>query len=769
MRPLKLLLIIFCLFSTFGGWANNSKRTEAPTVGLVLSGGGAKGFAHIGVIQLLEEAGIKPDYVTGTSMGAIVGGLYAMGYTVDEMRQIADTTDWTMVLSNTVPLSDVTYIEKPYYSTFITELNITNTGIKLPEGLIEGQNLMAKLSALTTPVHGIYDFTKFPIPFTCVATDIERGVPVSLSKGNIANALRASMAIPTAFTPVVKDSMLLIDGGWTRNLPVQEAKAMGADIIISVDVGSALKSKEELTNLMSILDQTAWILSAQDTEKQLKMSDYVVRPSVSTYSTFDFPKSLEIIDLGYETAKKQKAVFQELAKRINAGGEPDKRKFSSRADSLYTIGKVRVEGNRLTSSKYIQSRMDIKPFGRYSLTEITDKVTMLYGSLYYKKVNFELIRMSDTASELIIRVLEDNPAKLKLAFYYDSENSVGVNLNLTTRNLGIKNSRFVLDAFISENPMVFGQFFKYVNKKQSTFLYLDGRYTRNSRFLTTNLAGNDAVYNYREATSNLGFAYTDKNNLILGTNIGLGHANVRPKVNSDSLVDRWNENTTRLQAFLYLNSLNSAIFPKHGTRFLIDLGYDFHVNHHATLSPKFSPEQEQMFNEWLKVRPHVTFQFTYDKYYAINKKLTAYGGVRMSMLSETVIGFNDYTKVGGISPILSSAIPFWGVTRNSVNVMQYGIASAGGQYEVVPNFFVRAKVNYLNANYPMNWIDPNRSEQVFTIAGHTVSDIWGAGLETAYKTPFGPIRVVAHANEYERGVNFFVAIGYNIYKTHGEF
>lgn len=768
MRPLQLFLLALSLMLTFGGWANNEKTGKKPTVGLVLSGGGAKGFAHIGVIKLLEEVGIKPDYVTGTSMGAIVGGLYAMGYTADEMHQIADTTDWSMVLSNTVPLSDVTYIEKPYYATFLTELDITKKGIKLPEGLIEGQNLMAKLSALTTPVHGIHEFSEFPIPFTCVATDIERGVPVALTHGNIANALRASMAIPTAFTPVVKDSMLLIDGGWTRNLPVQEAKDMGADIIIAVDVGSALKSKEELSNLMAILDQTAWILSAQDTEKQRKMSNYLVQPPVSNFSTFDFPKAEKIIKEGYESALLQKEAFEALAKQINTGATPDEKPFVH-SDSLFTIGKLRVEGNKLTTSKYIRSRMDINPFGKYSLSEITNKVTMLYGSLYYKKVNFEIVSMSDTASELIIKVLEDNPAKLKFSFYYDSENSIGANFNVTTRNLGIKNSRFILDAFISENPLVFGQFFKYVSKSQNMFVYLDGRYIKNSRYTANNVFGNQAVYNYREANSNLGFAYTDKNNLILGVNVGVNSGNVKPKINSDSLIQKWNEHSNRLQSFLYLNSFDSPIFPKHGTRFLVDLGYDFNVSHTASLSDDYSKEQEDALNQWLSVNPHVTFQFTYDKYYAINKKLSAYGGLRMSMISESVVGFNDYAKIGGISPILTTAVPFWGVNRNAINASQYGIASAGGQYEVVDNFFVRGKVNYLNVNYPMNWLDPNRPDQSFEIAGMNKSGIWGGGLETSYKTPFGPVRLIVHANEYEKHLNFFVAIGYNIYKTHGEF
>ena len=171
----KSLLIAFCLLVFGEVFTQNSqqhKNEKRPKVGLVLSGGGAKGFAHIGAIQLLQEVGIIPDYITGTSMGSIVGALYAMGYSVEEMRSISDTTDWTVVLSNTVSLEEVTVAEKPYYGTFLTELDVRKSGVSLPGGLIEGQNLLQTLSGLTYPVHGIHNFEDFPIPFTCVATDI---------------------------------------------------------------------------------------------------------------------------------------------------------------------------------------------------------------------------------------------------------------------------------------------------------------------------------------------------------------------------------------------------------------------------------------------------------------------------------------------------------------------------------------------------------------------------------------------------------------------
>jgi len=363
-QSLIILLLFFTWFSSFAQQKNEQKTR--PKIGLVLSGGGAKGFAHIGAIKLLEEVGIKPDYITGTSMGSVVGALYAMGYTVDEMETISDTTDWDFVLSNTVKLSEITMVEKQYYGSFLTELDITKKGVNLPGGLIEGQNLSELLSSLTHPAHGIHSFLDSPIPYTCVATDIVKGVPVSLNQGNISDAIRASMAIPSIFTPVEYDSLLLIDGGWTRNLPVQEARDMGADIIISVDVGASLLKREQIKSMLSVLDQTSWILSTQDTEEQKKLTDYIISPPVSEFVSMDFSQSDTIMKLGYLEASKQRVIFEELAKKIYPNGKNEGLSKIRLKPSQYKIVNIEVNGNKKTSTKFVKGRLNLKKGKSYS-------------------------------------------------------------------------------------------------------------------------------------------------------------------------------------------------------------------------------------------------------------------------------------------------------------------------------------------------------------------------------------------------------------------
>lgn len=269
-----------------------------PKVAVVLSGGGAKGLAHIGVLQALEKAGIYPDIVTGTSMGGVVGGLYALGYSADEIEGLTSNLNWGELLGNQMPFEDVAFEEKKFYGRYIVELPIIGLSPQLPKGLIEGQNLNSFLSDVTRSAHGINDFDELPIPFRCVATDIATGTRVILKDGSLAEALRATMAIPSIFTPVEIDNTLLVDGGLVRNFPVQEAIDMGADIVIGVFVSEDLDAKEDLNTLFDILMQAASVMGAYDTREQRKLVNFYIEPDIKGFSTGDFNSARAIIKKG---------------------------------------------------------------------------------------------------------------------------------------------------------------------------------------------------------------------------------------------------------------------------------------------------------------------------------------------------------------------------------------------------------------------------------------------------------------------------------------
>ncbi|MCD4731730.1 MAG: patatin-like phospholipase family protein, partial [Bacteroidales bacterium] len=248
--PIKYQSLILCFLIIHTAIYSQEKKTadnQRPKIGLVLSGGGAKGIAHIGILKAMEKERIRPDFIAGTSMGSIIGGLYALGYSADQLDTIIRQIDWGEVLSNNIQLQYIAYEEKEYYNRYLIELPFENGKLKLPSGVIHGQMLGEMLARYAWPAKDYTSFDEFPIPFRCVATDVGTGKPIIFSDGSLAMAMRASMAIPTAFTPVDLDSTLAVDGGVVNNFPVEEVIDMGADIVIGVSVGDGLIPAKELS------------------------------------------------------------------------------------------------------------------------------------------------------------------------------------------------------------------------------------------------------------------------------------------------------------------------------------------------------------------------------------------------------------------------------------------------------------------------------------------------------------------------------------------
>ncbi len=225
---------------------SEGRAQERPKIGLALSGGGAKGFAHVGVIKVLEEIGLPIDFITGTSMGSIIGGLYAIGYSVGELEELVTATDWNDLFRDRVRRRDLAIESKMLDGRYMLSLPLNGLAPGLPTGLIAGQKISKLFERLTLPYHDVSDFRQFPIPFACVATDIVTGEVVVLDHGYLPEAMRASMSIPSVFTPVEIDDHLLVDGMLVRNFPVEEVRALGADIIIGVDVGAGVCTGERI-------------------------------------------------------------------------------------------------------------------------------------------------------------------------------------------------------------------------------------------------------------------------------------------------------------------------------------------------------------------------------------------------------------------------------------------------------------------------------------------------------------------------------------------
>src|SRR6202012_3335128 len=261
---------------------------QRPKIGVTLSGGGAKGLAHIGILKAIDSAGLKVDAITGTSMGAIFGGLYAAGYSADTLEKITKAIDWGSLLSNPTNLASHKMEEKDEYGKYALELPWSNHTFRLPTGLLEAEELWLKFSEWFFPVYATKDFTRLSIPFKCIATNISDGSIVVLDKGELVKAIRSSMAIPTVFTAVRIDSIMLVDGGVVRNFPVREVRDLGANVVIGSSVANGLLPTKKINNVLQVLLQIAFFKEAEDNKEQQKLTDLYIFHPLGGYSAASF-------------------------------------------------------------------------------------------------------------------------------------------------------------------------------------------------------------------------------------------------------------------------------------------------------------------------------------------------------------------------------------------------------------------------------------------------------------------------------------------------
>ncbi|MCB2198447.1 patatin-like phospholipase family protein [bacterium] len=419
-----------------------------PRVGLVLSGGGAKGLAHIGVLKVIEEAGLDIDVVTGTSMGSIIGGLYAIGYTSEEIDSLVVSIDWADFFAETVNREHLSMEQKLYDARYLASLPLRDGTVSLPNGLIPGQNFSALLNRLTLFVHDTPDFHNLPRPFACIATDLVTGVAVVLDHGNLSEAIRASMAIPSIFTPVPYQGSLLVDGGMVRNFPAQDALDLGADILVGVNVGVPLNSREKLTDIISIVNQSLSFIGAESDSIQRTLVDILIEPPVAEFSITDFYDAKSIIQVGEETARTYLPQLRALADSLNRLGPESPRPLPPRIDSVY-VEKVEIHGLNHVTQRQVMADFAIDAPRWVTTEELEAGVERVFSSQFFERVGYNL-QATQRGTIVTLNVLEKHSDFFRFGFRYDSFDKAGVLLNLTSHNLIWNSTMATLDLVLGE-------------------------------------------------------------------------------------------------------------------------------------------------------------------------------------------------------------------------------------------------------------------------------------------------------------------------------
>ena len=392
---MKKLITMLVLFSVvFSAVAQEQKK---PKIGVVLSGGGAKGLAHIGVLKVLEEAGVKVDYIGGTSMGAIVGGLYASGYNARQLDSIFSVVDSDALLQDYIPRTSKNFFEKRNDEVYALTLPFNKFRVGVPTALSKGLYNYNLLSRLTSHVRYERDFSKLPIPFVCIATDIETGEEIVLKQGVLPQAILASGAFPSLYTPIEINGRLLIDGGVTNNYPIEEVKKMGADIIIGVDVQDGLKDRNNLGGASGVLVQITNFNMIEKMETKRNQTDIYIKPDIKGFSVISFDQGHQIIKKGEEAAF---AVYEDLV-QLGTGKRNDNAVLPTVMTDSIHINDVSVNPLNNFTRAYVLGKMRLRARSSVTFKKFNEGLSNLNSTQNFSAISYSFEK-SGSADKLVL-------------------------------------------------------------------------------------------------------------------------------------------------------------------------------------------------------------------------------------------------------------------------------------------------------------------------------------------------------------------------------
>jgi len=440
-RIIALLAIVLAAGTSF------AQEEDRPKVGVVLSGGGAKGLAHIGVLKVLEEQGVQVDYITGTSMGAIVGGLYASGYTASELDSIFSSIDATALIRDYIPRISKSFYEKKNDEIYALTLPFDKFKIGLPKAFSRGMYNYNLMNRLLAHVRHVRDFNDLNIPFLCVATNIETGKPVLIDSGYLPQAILASGAFPSLFAPVLIDDKHLIDGGIVNNYPIEELKALGADIVIGVDVQDGLKDIDAISGAADVLLQISNYSTINQMKNKIGETDIYIKPDISGYTVVSFEEGKAIIQRGVTAAE---AKLDEIKK---IGGKKDvlqKQFVPKYTDKIY-VNSIDINGLTRYTQRYVHGKLGFKPNSMVAFDELEKGIDQLNGTDNFSSISYRF-DANGAGDELVLDLVE-NPTKryLKLGVHYDGLYKSAALLNITQKNLLMKSDVASLDVAVGDN------------------------------------------------------------------------------------------------------------------------------------------------------------------------------------------------------------------------------------------------------------------------------------------------------------------------------
>lgn len=748
-----------------GESAPSSAPAKRPKVGIVLAGGGAKGSAHIGVIKYIEEIGIPIDYVAGTSMGSIIGGLYALGYTPIEMDSLISNMDWSVYMSDKVDRGSMGFREKNDKNTYLLNIPFSTGAFtktlkekraereneeeknlsfisSLPSGFISGQNLLSLFNSLCVGYQDSISFDDLPIPYACVATNIVTGKQKVLRSGVFPLAMRASMAIPGVFSPVRMGDEVLVDGGMMNNFPVNVCKEMGADIVIGVEVNEGMKGdSKKLNSLPELLDQLLNIVTSGELEKNRELCDIYIHPSSKGYGTMSFDKvSIDsLIKRGYNEAAKHREELLALKDKIDATGKRANRIIKPAARNMatdsITISSIEVNGISERDGMWLLKKTKLLSGKPISGKDISDAIAIFYGMNSFSSITYKL-KGESSPYHLVFDFKNAPPHRFGFGFRFDSEETAAILLNIGFNNQKLRGFAFDASGRLSYNPwgkahLVFTGIgmprlnLSYTFKRSGFDMYDDGMADMNVLVYKNNVE----FY--------LSESYSKNFHIQVGVKydrFGMRHllSNTDTIVNSNIKYSDYIGNYFGVFIRTQFDNRDHGVFATKGIKFGINGQW---------LPGIFSANEFKHFGS-------VNVDFT--AYISPAKRFTIIPSLYFSSLMGPVTPAPFLNLAGGSykGRYFDQQIPFIGINHPELLKNTVGVARLDFRVMVANKQYVAGIVNY------------GRESKTIQDFFKVKSNLWGAAVGYAYDSPIGPISLNVHWSNLTRRVGLYFNLGY---------
>ena len=747
---MKHILCTFFIFLTTLGFSQIEDslppNKKDVSVGLVLSGGGARGLAHIGVLKAIEQAGVKIDYIAGTSTGAIVGALYASGYTASQLDLMFKQVDFSTLIQDQVPRRAKTFNEKDESIKYALTLPFDGFEISFPTGLSNGQNIYNLFSKLTSHVNHLTDFSKLPIPFLCVATNAENGEMVLLENGYLPRAVSASGALPTLFNPVVINDMILIDGGIVNNYPIKELKAKGVDVIIGVDVQDGIKKKKDLTSALDIVLQVNNYTSVKQMQTKIKDTDVFIKPNIEEFSVVSFDDANRIVQAGFEAAnqvtQKLERIAQQQTPRAALKPVPHSK------EDLY-IKQVVIEGNQQYTAAYILGKLKLKTPAIVSYSSFVEGVNNLSATGNFDDIDYRFVKDQFNHYTISFKVIESKSKMvLRLGAHYDPLFDTGVLLNVTRKQFLTNNDIASLDVIVGDNLRY--NFNYYIDKGFYWSLGFNSSYDFFDKNVSTDFVANDLNNTSGFPVNKIDFQYSDFTNQLYGETLfnrvfllgaGVEHKFLR-YISETIGTDVDNVPRTIFDATNYYSAFGYIKYDTYDNIFFPKKGVVFQADTHLYL---FSQGSNSNFEPFTILKAKVGYAQTIFK--KLTSVFTAETGFKIGSSSTTSLDF----MLGGYGfKQVNNILPFYGYEALSLRGDTYLKSSITLDYEIIKNHHLSLFTNIANVDDALFQKDDWLKAIPYT----------GVGVGYGLNTFLGPLELkYAYSKEREVG-ELYVRLGF---------